>query len=255
MLPRSIGIGPLTIHFYGLIIAIAIYIGWYLAKKRGPLYHIQPKIFDDPILLIPLALAIIGARLYHVIDQWQIYASNPASVFFIANGGLGIWGALVGTFVGLVIVAKIKKINLMAGLDLAAPSIILGQVIGRFGNFINQEGFGEPTDLPWGVFIEKQYRPQEFLSSTYFHPTFFYEAILNFIFFVILLKLSTRLKIRGQVFALYLIFYSVTRFLVEFWRIDTWVIGEVKVAHVISIGSLAIGFWIFTNTYQAKLKT
>lgn len=253
MLPRSVEIGPLTIHFYGLIIAIAIYLGWYLAKRRAHIYKIPQKIFDDPILLIPLALAIIGARLYHVIDLWSVYRANLISVFYIASGGLGIWGALVGVFIGFLIVAKKRKLNFLNALDLAAPSILLGQAIGRFGNFINQEGFGPPANSPWAVFIEKQYRPPQYLSSTHFHPTFFYEAILNLIFFTVLLKLSERSKVRGQVFALYLIFYSTTRFLVEFWRIDTWVIGGLKVAHLISVGSLIIGFWIFAKSSNKKI--
>ncbi|KKP93953.1 MAG: Prolipoprotein diacylglyceryl transferase [Parcubacteria group bacterium GW2011_GWA1_36_12] len=248
MLPKSIDLGPVSIHFYGLIIAIAVYAGWYLAKKRAHLHQIPAKIFDDPILLIPLVLSIIGARFYHVADNWQIYSTDPVTVLYIANGGLGIWGAILGLFLGFIVVARVRKIDLLSTLDLAAPSILLGQSIGRFGNYINQEGFGPPTSAPWGVFIEKQYRPAEFLSSTHFHPTFFYESILNLIFFIALLKMSGRLKIKGQVFALYLIFYSVSRFISEFWRIDTWVVGTVKVAHVISTIVLALGLYLFIRS-------
>lgn len=247
MLPRSIDIGPLSIHLYGLIIAIAIYIGWYLTKKRAKFYEIPQKIFDDPILLIPLALAIIGARIYHVVDFWQIYSQDPISIFYIANGGLGIWGALIGLIVGLFIVVKIKKLDLLTVLDLAAPSILLGQAIGRFGNYINQEGFGPPTTKPWGVFIEKSQRPVEFINSTHFHPTFFYEAILNLLFFIILIKLSNKFKIKGQIFALYLIFYSIARFTTEFWRMDTWTIGTIKIAHVLAIETFILGFGLYFN--------
>src|SRR3990167_11379567 len=245
MLPKSIDLGPVSIHFYGLIIAIAVYAGWYLAKKRAHLHQIPAKIFDDPILLIPLVLSIIGARFYHVADNWQIYSTDPVTVLYIANGGLGIWGAMLGLFLGFAIVARVRKIDLLSTLDLAAPSILLGQSIGRFGNYINQEGFGPPTNAPWGVFIEKQYRPTEFLSSAHFHPTFFYEAVLDFIFFIALLKISGRLKIKGQVFALYLIFYSTIRFIVEFWRIDTWTVGTIKMAHILSVISFVIGLWLF----------
>src|SRR3990167_11185886 len=245
MLPRSIDLGPVSIHLYGLIIAIAVYAGWHLAKKRAHSYKIPTKIFNDPILLIPLVLSIIGARVYHVADNWQIYNTDPVTILYIANGGLGIWGAILGLFLGFAIVARVRKINLLSTLDLAAPSILLGQAIGRFANYFNQEGFGPPTDMPWGVFIEKQYRPQEFIASTHFHPTFFYESLLNFIFFIILLKISTRLKIKGQVFSLYLIFYSTTRFIVEFWRIDTATIGAVKIAHIIAIAVFLIGVWGF----------
>src|SRR3990167_5060024 len=111
MLPRTIEIGPIAIHLYGLIIATAIYIGWYLAKKRAHFYKIPGKIFDDPILLLPLTLSIIGARFYHVIDFWATYKEDPLSILYIANGGLGIWGALLGLFLGFAIVTKAKKIN------------------------------------------------------------------------------------------------------------------------------------------------
>jgi len=252
MLPRSIDLGPVSIHLYGLIIATAIYIGWHLAKKRAHLHQISTKIFDDPILLIPLVLSIIGARFYHVADNWQIYSTDPVTILYIANGGLGIWGALLGLFLGFAIVARVRKIDLLSTLDLAAPSILLGQSIGRFGNYINQEGFGPPTNAPWGVFIEKQYRPAEFLSSAHFHPTFFYEAVLDFIFVLILLKIAPNLKKKGQVFALYLIFYSVSRFISEFWRIDTWTVGEVKIAHLLSIAAFLIGIYLFINLKTIK---
>ncbi|OGE01026.1 prolipoprotein diacylglyceryl transferase [Candidatus Curtissbacteria bacterium RIFCSPLOWO2_02_FULL_40_11] len=254
MLPRSVEAGPISIHLYGLLIAAAIYIGWYLAKKRAHFYQIPIKIFDDPILLIPLAFSIIGARLYHVIDFWKVYRADPVSIFYIANGGLGIWGGLLGLFIGFYIVAKIKKIDLFAALDLVAPSIILGQAIGRVGNYINQEGFGPPTNLPWGVFIERQNRPTEFVSSTHFHPTFFYEAVLNFIFFAVLFKIAPNLKKKGQVFAIYLIFYSASRLISEFFRIDTWTIGEIKIAHVISVTVFIIGFCLFMNLKTARKK-
>ncbi len=252
MFPRSIEFGPVSVHLYGLIIAIAIYIGWHLAKKRAHLHKIPITIFDDPILLIPLVLSIIGARFYHVADNWQIYSTDPVTILYIANGGLGIWGAILGLFLGFVIVARVRKIDLLSALDLAAPSILLGQAIGRFGNYINQEGFGPPTNAPWGVFIEKQFRPAEFLSSAHFHPTFFYEAVLDSIFFIALLKMSGRLKIKGQVFALYLIFYSVSRFISEFWRIDTWTVGVVKIAHVLSIAAFLIGIYLFINLKTIK---
>lgn len=261
MLPRSIDIGPLTIHLYGLIIAVAVFAGWYLAKKRSSIYRIPKTIFDNPILIVPMALAIIGARVYHVLDLWSYYNTNPIQILAIQNGGLGIWGGLLGAFVGFWLVAKVKKLNLLSILDLAAPSILLGQSIGRIGNFINQEAFGPPTDLPWAVYINFENRPVQFVSSTHFHPTFFYEAALDFIFFIILLYLSKKSIVKGQMslvdrqrdlvngqlFALYLIFYSTGRFIVEFWRIDTWVIGEIKIAHILAIATFVLGTWLFVR--------
>ncbi|MBI2034806.1 MAG: prolipoprotein diacylglyceryl transferase [Candidatus Levybacteria bacterium] len=140
-----------------------------------------------------------------------------------------------------------KRLNIWSILDLAAPSILLGQTIGRIGNYINQEGFGPPTSAPWGVFIDPQNRPTQYVLYTRFHPTFFYEALLDAIFFILLIYLSKRLNVSGQLFAFYLIFYSLARFITEFWRIDTATIGEIKVAHVISIFAFMIGLLLFST--------
>src|SRR3989344_4877790 len=197
---NQIHIGPLTVHLYGLIIAISIYLGYILAKNRAQFYQIPKKIFDDPILVLPLALAIIGARIYHVLDYWGIYENNLPSIFYLSRGGLGIWGALIGAFAGFVIVAKVKKLSLLTVLDLAAPSVILGQALGRIGNFVNQEGFGPPTDKPWGIYIDPVNRPVQFAQSSQFHPTFFYEAFIDAVIFILLLKFAQKTKIRGQIF-------------------------------------------------------
>ena len=245
-LKPEIKIGFLTVHLYGLIIAVAIYAGYQVAKKRASIYNLSQKIFDDPILLVPLVLAIVGARVYHVADYWSIYSRHPIEILYIANGGLGIWGAIAGAILGFWFVAKVRNLNFLLALDLASPSLLLGQVIGRLGNYVNQEGFGPPTNLPWSVYIRPENRPHQYGQFSNFHPTFFYEAILDFIFFLILIALAKKLK-KGQAFALYLIFYSTTRFTSEFWRIDTWIVEGVKIAHIISIASLIIGLVLFTK--------
>lgn len=244
-MPKDVNLGPITIHLYGVIVAIAIYSGYVLARKRAHLYKIPQKIFDDPVVFVPLILAIIGARAYHVADFWSIYSQNLISIFYITNGGLGILGGLAGAFLGFLIIAKIKKLEAFDILDLAAPSLLLGQAVGRLANFVNQEGFGPPTNLPWAVFIEPDSRPNQFSNFSHFHPTFFYEAALDLFFFVIILYLAKRLKIRRRVFALYLIFYSAGRFIVEFWRIDTATTGEIKIAHVLTIIMFLVGLWLF----------
>ncbi len=253
MLPRSINIGPLTLHFYGLIIAIAIFVGYQLARSRSTFYKIPQKLFDDPILILPLVLGIVGARLYHVLDYWSYYSQNLTDIVKISSGGLGIFGGLAGIFIGFWIIARVKHLNLLSLLDLAAPSLFLGQAIGRIGNYINQEGFGPPTNLPWGVYIAPENRPAQFISSTHFHPTFFYEAAIDLIFFVILIFLEKRLHksqlsvVSGQLFAYYLILYSLGRFAVEFWRIDTATIGTIKVAQVLSALTFVAGFWLLRH--------
>lgn len=241
-------IGPLKFHFYGLVIAIAIYVGYFLAKKRAQLYRIPDKIFDDPILLLPLIFAIIAARLYHVLDLWNYYSQNLLKIFAITNGGLGIFGGLFGAALGLFIISKIKKINFLSILDLASPSFMLGQAIGRIANWVNQEAYGPPTSLPWKIFIEPDKRPDQYLAYSYFHPTFFYEAILDAIFFFVLLLASKKFKRKGQIFALYLVLYGMGRFIVEFFRIDTWQIGAFKVAHLLAALAIIVGLAIFVNS-------
>lgn len=256
MLPRSINIGPLTIHLYGLIIALAIYVGYILAKKRAHLHKIPQKLFDDPILVTPLILAITGARLYHVLDYWDIYKNNPYSIINISGGGLGIFGGLVGVFAGFWLIAKVRHLHILSLLDLAAPSLLLGQAIGRIGNWINQEGFGPPTSAPWGVYISPENRPAQFAQFTHFHPTFFYEAIIDLVFFIALIIFTKQSNVKsnmsnvkpGRTFALYLILYSLGRFAVEFFRIDTATIGTIKVAQVLSGLAFAIGIFLLIKS-------
>ena len=125
--------------------------------------------------------------------------------------------------------------------------MIFGQALGRIGNYINQEAFGPPTNLPWGVFIDKAHRPPEFQQFSRFHPTFFYEAALDLIFFVVLLYLTKKLKIPGQLFAAYLILYAFGRFFVEFTRTDTWTISGFKIAHLLSVIAIFVGIYIFAK--------
>ncbi|KKR51357.1 MAG: Prolipoprotein diacylglyceryl transferase [Candidatus Curtissbacteria bacterium GW2011_GWA1_40_16] len=245
MISPTFNIGPFTVHYYGLIIAVAVFIGWTLAKKRASKYRIPEKIFDDPILFVILALALTGARLYHVLDYWDYYSQNFLLVFYIQNGGLGIWGGLLGGLLGAYFVTRVKKLPILGVLDLTVPYLALGQAIGRIGNYINQEGFGPPTSMPWGVFISPQKRPFEYIEFKFFHPTFFYEAILDLVVFGILIYFAKKSKIPGHVFALYLVLYPLSRFFIEFYRIDTWTIGTIKIAQFLAIMTLFLGLYLF----------
>lgn len=245
MINPTLNIGPLTVHYYGLIIASAIFIGWAMTKRRASKYKIPEKIFDDPILLVVLILALVGARIYHVLDYWDYYSKNLLLVFYIQNGGLGIWGGLLGGLLGMYFVTKIKKLSILEVLDLTVPYLALGQAIGRIGNYINQEGFGPPTSLPWGVYISPDKRPFQYIQYPFFHPTFFYEAILDLVIFGILIYFARKSKTPGHVFALYLILYSLSRFFIEFYRIDTWTVGTIKIAQALAVLTLILGSYLF----------
>jgi len=242
---KSIQIGFLSIHLYGLIIATAILVAWWLAIKRAYLYKIPRQKLETTVLLIPLVLGILGGRLYHVADKWSYYSQNPVQAVRLDQGGLGIWGALLGIILGFYIVARIQKINLLSLLDLIAPSLLLAQGIGRIGNYINQEGFGLPTNLPWGVYIDLQNRPAQYILEKHFHPTFFYEMWLDFIFAALLIFVAPKFKKRGQLFGLYLISYGAIRFVVEAFRIDTWTVGQFHMAYLFSAVSVVAGCLLF----------
>lgn len=241
-IPKSINLGFLNIHLYGVVIATAILVAWWLAVKRAYLYKIPRQKLETTVLLIPLVLGILGGRLYHVADKWSYYSQNPIQAVRLDQGGLGIWGAIVGIILGFYIVARIQKINLLSVLDLIAPSLLLAQGIGRIGNYVNQEGFGPPTSLPWGVMI----------NGGRVHPTFFYEMWLDFIFFAVLLAYERKLarsgqlsNVKGRVFGLYLISYGAIRIIVEAFRIDTWTVGQFHMAYLFSAVSIVAGCLLF----------
>lgn len=229
---------------------MAIYCGYLLAKKRAPIYKIPNKIFDDSILILPLIFGIIGARIYHVLDYWSLYSQNILSILYLNRGGLGIWGALVGIIFGFYLVCKFRTIDFSKALDLIAPSLLLGQVIGRFANYVNQEAFGRPTNLPWGIFISQENRPIQYVNFSRFHPTFFYESALNLFFLILLLKIGTKLKHNGQLFALYLIFYAISRALTEFFRFDTAVLFQIKISYLFSIVTFVAGLYILKRSFN-----
>jgi phosphatidylglycerol:prolipoprotein diacylglycerol transferase len=181
---------------------------------------------------------IVGARLYHVIDLYTYYFRFPIEILYIWQGGLGIIGAIIGGLIGLLYFLRKRKLKVMFWTDLVIVSLPLAQAIGRLGNYFNKENFGTPTALPWGQFIQKERRPAAYTESEYFHPVYFYEAILNLILFGILYYLYKSKKITlgsGTMFYTYLIGYSLIRLGLELLRVNVFSIAGLNVAQVISI--------------------
>jgi len=234
----SFNLGPFVIHLYGLIVALAILAGFVLAYLRAFSYRVK----KEDILDLPLILAIpvlCGARAYHVLHFWNFYSHNPDKIIAFWQGGLGIFGALIFGFGTLIIWAKAKKIKILSLLDLLSPSVVLAQSIGRLGNFFNREAFGPPTNLPWKIYVPPSNRPPQYLQNEFFHPTFFYEAIADFLIFLILIFFARKLqKNSGLVFFLYVMLMGVSRFSLEFLRVDTWVLGTIKVAQILSLAAM-----------------
>jgi prolipoprotein diacylglyceryl transferase len=216
----TIELGPLSIHFYGLTllaaIAAAVGIAGIRWTRRGGDWDL---IFR--VAVWGVASGIVGARLYHVLTSWNELPDEWWGPFAIWKGGLGVWGGIgLGVVVG-AIVAKRSGADLAKLADCAAPALLVAQGIGRFGNWWNQELFGKPTDLPWGLEISPENRPIEYIENGTFHPTFLYEALWCFAAAGVLLLVERRFRIRpGGLFALYVLLYSIGRLWIEMLRVD-----------------------------------
>jgi phosphatidylglycerol:prolipoprotein diacylglycerol transferase len=267
----TFNVGPLIVHLYGVLIVSGAIAGAYAAtfeaKRRG----------EDPEhvwngLVWCLIGGILGARLYHVISSPQgtdigfqyYFVTNPfetvrvfglsipfPTALMIWKGGLGIFGGIAGGTLAVVIYAWRNDLRVIRWLDIGAPALILAQAIGRWGNFINQELYGPPTSLPWGIPIDAQHRIPPFtdltrfpLDTTRFHPLFLYESLWNLAVFIALMVVGRRYQERlkdGDILSLYLIGYGLGRLLIEALRPDAWLIGSIPTAQIVSAGLIVLG--------------
>ncbi|HZB82455.1 MAG TPA: prolipoprotein diacylglyceryl transferase [Rubrobacteraceae bacterium] len=224
--------GPFALRYYGLFIALGIGLAtWVTARELVRKGYDSALALDALFFVVPLGF--IGARLYHVATDYELYVDDPfPGVFEVWNGGLGIYGAVIGGFVGGLLFAWIRGINPLVLADAVAPGLVLAQAVGRWGNYFNQELFGRPSSLPWAIEIAPQNRPAGYKDVASFHPTFLYECIWDLLVAIVLLlvarRFSNRLK-NGDVFLLYVSLYSVGRFFVETLRIDrAFLIGDFR---------------------------
>jgi prolipoprotein diacylglyceryl transferase len=217
-------IGAFPLRAYALCIIAGILVALIIATRR---WQARGGTADSMELMVVVAVpfGIVGARLYHVITDYQLYfgpGRQPLDALKIWQGGLGVWGAIAFGVLGAYLVARRRKIAFPAVLDAAAPAILVAQAIGRLGNWFNQELFGRPTTLPWGLEIALQYRPAGYGQFATFHPTFLYEIMWNLAAAALLIWLDRRFRLgHGKVFALYVLLYTGGRFWIEALRIDT----------------------------------
>ncbi len=244
--PIMIQLGPIAIRWYGFLIASAVLIGVTLSQSLAKRRQVDPDLIGDLAIWLVIG-AIPFARLYYVIFEWENYVNDPASMFAIWRGGIAIHGAMIGGIIAALIFAKIQQVSFWQLADLVAPSAILGQAIGRWGNFFNSEAFGSPTDLPWKLYIPLQNRPPEYANFEYFHPTFLYESIWNLLVFGLLLNLFFRglkgqppLKL-GTIFLVYFTAYSAGRIWIEGLRTDSLMFGPLRVAQLVSLSGIILG--------------
>ncbi|MDN5907850.1 MAG: prolipoprotein diacylglyceryl transferase, partial [Staphylococcus equorum] len=234
--PIALELGPISVRWYGIIIAVGILLGYFIAQEGVKRIGFDKDTLVD-IIFWSAIFGFIVARLYFVIFQWPYYIQNPIEIPMIWHGGIAIHGGLIGGFVTGIIICKQKNINPFQIGDVIAPSMILGQGIGRWGNFMNHEAHGGPVSR---TFLENLHIPDfiinnMYINGKYYQPTFLYESIWDILGFVILILLRKHLRI-GDTFCLYLIWYSIGRFFVEGMRTDSLMLtSDIRVAQLMSI--------------------
>ncbi|TNJ61070.1 prolipoprotein diacylglyceryl transferase [Paenibacillus hemerocallicola] len=222
--PIAFSLGPISVHWYGIILGSAALVGLWLAVMEGKRFGISPDFFMD-LLLIGVPSAIIGARLYYVAFKWDAYKNNLLEIFQIWHGGIAIYGALIGAIIAGYIYFRRKGYNFWRIVDICAPSLIVGQMIGRWGNFVNQEAHGGPvseTFLRDTLHLPNWITDQMYIGGLFYHPTFLYESLWNLAGLLVLLWLRRRPFLRsGELFFSYFIWYSIGRFFIEGLRTDS----------------------------------
>ncbi len=227
--PRTLELGPLTIHYYGLIIAVGLLLAvWYCCRRSKEFGLTEDNVLDGLILVLPIA--IVCARAYYCVFAWHEFADNPISVFYIWNGGIAIYGGVLGAILGMWIFSRWKKLKLTAVLDLVLMGFLIGQSIGRWGNFMNREAFGAPTDSFFRMGLYHTLTGE----TVYVHPTFLYESAWNLVGFILIHFLSKKRKYDGQVALYYAAWYGLGRCIIEGLRMDSLYWGPFRVSQVLA---------------------
>ncbi|HWO78734.1 MAG TPA: prolipoprotein diacylglyceryl transferase [Bacillus sp. (in: firmicutes)] len=248
----AIELGGIEIYWYGVIIISGAILGLWLAIRESERRDLPKDTFVDLVLFLA-PVCFIFARLYYVMFKWEYYAEHPLEIFAVREGGLAMHGVLTGAVLTIIVFAKVRKISFWKLVDILAPSLILAQAIGRWGNFINQEAHGGPVTRE---FLENLYLPdfiinQMYINGMYYHPTFLYESIWNFVGFIVLMSLRRVNLRRGELFLTYIIYYSVGRFFIEGMRTDSLMLTDsLRIAQVVSIVLILVS--VLTIWYRRK---
>jgi len=263
---EGIQIGPLTLRFYGMIIMLGVVaaaaLSYFQAKKR----NLDPEIILDSLTWIVIG-GVIGARIWHILTPpasmveqgitTMYYLTHPVAAIAVWRGGLGIPGAVAGGALAFYLYSRKKGLHFGVWADIFAPGLALGQAIGRWGNFINQEVYGRPSSLPWAITIDPVHRLPEFMDFSTYHPLFLYESLFNLANMFFLLWIHKKYRdqlLAGDVFLFYLISYPVFRFLMEFLRLDTSMVGGINVNQILMlvIALLSAGFIFWRHRHARK---
>jgi len=240
--PIAFHLGPIDVHWYGIIIGCGALLGLYLATRECTRRGVSPDALID-LITIALPVAIISARIYYVLFEWNYFKTHPSEIPAIWHGGIAIHGGLIGAIVTAIIFTRKRNISFWKLADITAPSILLGQAIGRWGNFMNQEAHGGPVSR---AFLEGLHLPvfiinQMNINGVYYHPTFLYESIWSFVGVIILISLRKVNLRKGELFITYLIWYSIGRFFIEGMRTDSLMLtSHLRIAQVVSIVTIIV---------------
>ena len=242
--PIAFHLGPIPVRWYGILIASGIVLAYFLAQREAVKLGLHEDFIGD-MLIWAVPISILSARLYYVAMKWDYYGQNPGRIIEIWTGGIAIHGALIGAFITAYIFTKKRRVSFLRVADIAAPSILVGQIIGRWGNFINQEAHGGEVTRSFleNLFLPEWIINQMYIDGKYYHPTFLYESLWNLIGLIVLLVARKFNWRRGEMFFFYIIWYSIGRFFIEGLRTDSLYLidGVLRSAQVVSILGIVIG--------------
>lgn len=233
----------IDIYWYAILIITGVLIGAKFAQKEFVKRGFGEDFVYDMLFVI-LPIAIIGARTWYVIFEWDMYKNNPIQILNFRAGGLAIHGGILFAIIGLYFYAKKKEIPLIDLLDILAPSLAFGQAIGRWGNFVNGEAHGTPTNLPWAIIVD----------GVKVHPTFLYESIGDFLIFLFLINYRKKNPKKGIQTSIYFIAYGILRFFVEGLRTDSLMVGPIRMAQLTSVIYLILGIYLFVKYKNINLQ-
>lgn len=254
-----LNLGPLQIHYYGITLALAIVVGYLVARIKAVKFGIERAQLDDVAFWL-IIWSIVGARLYYVIFYPEFFRDDLLEIFKIWHGGQSIYGALIAGALTLWYFARKTKTSFWQWGDLLAFALPLAQGVGRLGNFFNYEAFGSPTNLPWKMFVPEQYRPVGYAQYEYFHPAFAYEMIWNVFVFLVFAFVEKRLNtnpqskfnFRGIFLGLYLVLYSIGRFFIEGIRLDSAYFGFLRGDQITALCLIIAGLAIIRYRYVSQ---
>jgi phosphatidylglycerol:prolipoprotein diacylglycerol transferase len=247
--PIAFHLGPLAIGWYGLCYAVGLAAAYLVLVRLARLAGEDPDVVGNGIIIVAIA-ALVGGRLYHVIDQWQLYANDPLKIVLPPYSGLGVYGGIATGTLAAWWYARRRGVPFARWADIIAPALFVMQAIGRWGNYFNQELYGPPTTLPWGIPIDCAHRLAVYACSalpettTRFHPLFLYESVSGVLGALFLVWLGFRMRARlrpGDLLLVFFVWYGVTRFVLETLRQDNWTFFGVPVAQIVSLGVIAVG--------------